>query len=83
MLLLYFKNLSKSNLMLFCHIQPENHFLMLLPSPDDPEVSGGILLYLVFSTRCKRYSVQLEIAPNETNFDNPRQVQIKKNSNFT
>ena len=24
-----------------------------------------------------------EIAPNETNFDNPRQVQIKKNSNFT
>lgn len=50
-----------------------------MPSPD----GNGILLYLVFSTRCKRYSVQLEIAPNETNFDNPRQVQIKKNSNFT
>ncbi len=60
MLLLYFKNLSKSNLMLFCHIQPENHFLMRLPSPD----GNGILLYIVFLTRYKRYSVSRSFGRN-------------------
>ncbi len=62
MLLLYFKNLSKSKLMLFCHIQTENHFLMRLPNPD----GNGILLYIVFSTRYKRYSVSRSFGRNSS-----------------
>ncbi len=47
--------------MLFCHISTVTAFLVRFSSPD----GNGILLYLVISTRYKRYSVQLEIASNK------------------
>jgi hypothetical protein len=49
--------------MQFCHSLIENTVLKRITSPD----GNGILLYQVFLTRYKRYSVQLEIAPEIIN----------------